>query len=140
MYHLFDKYISGNFSIFFLADLIACFNFSYPQGLSLVKELNQQGVTAELFSVASMLPVEWGFIIDSVRKTGKLVILDDSKSINRPCHHLALALQEDCSSDNVLIFTKEANDEGLNPNQDAFNIDCESVIQNLKLKKEGTAL
>lgn len=113
---------------------IACFNFSFPQGLSLARELNQQGVGAELFSVNSMLPVKWDVIFDSIRKTGKLVILDDSKSINRPFQHLALASQKYCLNENIFIFAREVSDEGLRPNQDAFNVDCESIIRNLKLE------
>ena len=46
----------------------------------------------------------WSEATEAIRRAE---VTDDSKSINRPCHHLALALQEDCSSDNVLIFTKD---------------------------------
>lgn len=107
---------------------IVCFNFSFPQGLSLWKDMKKQDVNASLFSVNAMLPVDWTRIFASVQQTGKLVILDDSKSVNRLCHHLVIAVQEKCIPKRLLLLTKNASDEGLRPNDDQFVIDHDSVM------------
>ena len=107
---------------------IACFNFSFPQGLSLWKNMKKQGVNASLFSVNAMLPVDWTKIFESVQQTGKLVILDDSKSVNRSCHHLAIAVQEKCIPEQLLLILKNTSDEGLRPNDDQFVIDFDNVM------------
>lgn len=115
---------------------IVCFNFSFPQGLALWKEMQQRGLNASLFSVNAVLPVDWEMILASVRRTGRLVVLDDSKSINRSCHHLAIAVSQKCPTDRVRLVTRTPSDEGIRPNADQFVIDHESIISQLGLGQD----
>jgi pyruvate dehydrogenase E1 component beta subunit len=110
---------------------IACFNFSFPQGLALWKEMKQRGLTASLFSVNAMLPIDWEPILTSVRRTRRLAVLDDSKSVNRSCHHLAIAVAQKCPTERVLLVTRTPSDEGIRPNADQFSIDHEGIIGQL---------
>lgn len=107
---------------------IVCFNFSFPQGLVLWNDMKQRGANAALFSVNAMLPVDWGRIFASVQRTGKLVILDDSKSVNRSCHHLVIAVQQNGSLERLLLLTRTVNDDGLRPNADQFVVNPENVM------------
>ena len=67
---------------------IVCFNFSLPHGRALEQSLAAQGRQASLFSVNYVPSPDWGAIRESVAKTGRIVILDDSKSVHLPAYHL----------------------------------------------------
>ncbi len=98
--------------------------------------MQQRGLNASLFSVNAVLPVDWEMILTSVRRTGRLVVLDDSKSINRSCHHLAIAVSQKCPTDRVRLVTRTPSDEGIRPNADQFVIDHESIISQLGLGQD----
>lgn len=110
---------------------IVCFNFSFPQGLSLWKHMNNKNVNASLFSVNTMLPSDWTDILFSVRQTGRIVILDDSKSVNRSCYQMAVEVQERCMPKKLLLMTREMSDDGLRPHHDQFAIAPENILTRL---------
>lgn len=110
---------------------IVCFNFSFPQGLHLHEELKNKGLHTSLFSVNTVTPADWGPIIQNVRHTEKLIILDDSKSINRSCHHLATTVYGECIAKRIVIVSRELSDNSLRPNSDEFTVDSSLVMRNL---------
>ncbi len=67
---------------------IACFNFSLPHGRALQQALAAKGRQASLFSVNYVPQPDWSPIRDSVAKTGKLIVFDDSKSVHLPAYRL----------------------------------------------------
>lgn len=62
---------------------IVCFNHALTYGVELQDRLNEKGGSASLFSINSHLYCNYGYILEDISKTTKLVIIDDSKSRNR---------------------------------------------------------
>jgi deoxyxylulose-5-phosphate synthase len=112
---------------------VVCFNFSFPQGLALCKDMEKRGIHPSLFSVNAMLPVDWTRIINNVRRTKRLVLLDDSKSVNGSYHHLGIAVQQELRPQRLLILTREKDDRNICPNADQFAINHEQVLTQLGL-------
>ncbi len=109
---------------------IVSFNFSFPYAWKIGLELEKAGKKPAVFNVNYMTPIDWAPILESVKKTKKLVILDDSKSENLSCFSLlaearALGLKKD-------IFIKRVlDDRWLNPVSDAMDIDYEAIVREL---------
>lgn len=118
---------------------VVCFNFSFPQGFALCKDMKQRGVSTSLFSVNAVHPVDWDGILTSVQRTRRLVVLDDSKSVNRSCHHLVIASQQAHPAARSLLIARSASDEGLRPNADQFVIDHKVVMTSLGLDQDTPA-
>lgn len=112
---------------------IAAFNFSFPQGLELWRDFAQRGISASLFSVNAALPVDWSPILNDAQRTRAAVILDDSKSANRPCFALATALYESAACERVVVAARESTDDLLRPHPEVFTVDTDQVLQELKL-------
>ncbi len=110
---------------------VVCFNFSFPQGLALCNDLKKRNINASLFSVNAMLPVDWKRILNNARRTNKLVVLDDSKSVNSPAQHLIIAVQQEINPQRLLFLARRNDDKALRPNADQFVIDHEDVLAQL---------
>lgn len=108
---------------------IVCFNFSTPEGVCLNNKLRERGFTASVFSVNNVFPHDWTYIKESVARTGRLVVLDDSKSINLPgytlLHEVAKSYPE---SQRVILKREDKIDYGVSPEN--FIIDYNDVIDN----------
>ncbi len=104
---------------------IVCFNCSLPYGVKVP-------VDASLFSVTSVTPINWDKIIEDLKKTKKLVIIDDSKSENLSCDNfLATALQK-CKIDKHIVIKREIKgNDWLFPNLDELQINYENIIKTL---------
>ena len=109
---------------------IVSFNFSFPYAWKLGLELEKAGKKPAVFNVNYMTPIDWAPILTSVKKTKKLVVLDDSKSENLSCFSLlaearALGLKKD------IFIRRTMNDNWLNPGSDAMEIDYEAIVRAL---------
>lgn len=111
---------------------IVCFNFSAPQGIELWKSFRQRGVDAALFSISAVLPTDWQPVLDSVCRTGQIVILDDSKSVNRTSHRLALQVLQKNPTVKVFDLSRQMDDADLAPNADRYEVDPTLVIKSLE--------
>ncbi len=112
---------------------IACFNFSFPQGLRLREALRATGAEASLFSVNACLPCDWAPIARDAERTRRVVILDDSKCPHAPCTDLALHLKERDGACRVVLCRRQLSDRMLHPNADEFVVHTESVLRSLAL-------
>ncbi|MDD5108753.1 MAG: hypothetical protein PHC29_04505 [Candidatus Omnitrophica bacterium] len=110
---------------------VVCFNYAFPQGLELCNNFKKHNINASLFSVNAILPVDWKKILDNVKMTGKLVVLDDSKSVNSPAQHFVIAAQQEIVPGNVVYFSRKDKDLILGPNADQFTIDHGVVMSKL---------
>lgn len=108
---------------------IVCFNFSFPQGLDLCAALKARGIDADLFSVNAVHPTDYGEILASAKRTQRLVVLDDSKSVNRTSHQLLLVARGVCDWRHVLYLERPFDDGWFRPNPDSFEVDLEKVLQ-----------
>lgn len=127
-------YSSEDCSVFQYADgedvTIACFNFSLPHGYLLQQKLSQSGVSASLFSINHVFPMDWQPMRDSVTRTGKLVILDDSKSVSLFAHRMLHEISVECPSFQSVVVTREPDiDFGVGP--DDLRIDFDDIVSRL---------
>jgi pyruvate/2-oxoglutarate/acetoin dehydrogenase E1 component len=58
---------------------IACLNFSLPEGLSLADRLGRSGLSSSVFSINPVFPIDWSPIVADVARTGRLIVVDDTK-------------------------------------------------------------
>ena len=109
---------------------IVCFNFSFPYGWRLSTELEKIGKKPAMFNVNYMTPIDWAPILASVKKTGKLVVLDDSNSENLSCFSLvAEARRLDLKKD--ILITSEPVRNWFSPVSSVANIDYAKIAQEL---------
>jgi pyruvate/2-oxoglutarate/acetoin dehydrogenase E1 component len=110
---------------------IVCFNFSFPQGLKLHTELAEKGFAASLFSVSATTPIDWSFILSELNHDSKLIILDDSKCVNRSCYQLGNGAFQRCHPSQVVFCTREFTDEDLHPDSEEFIVDANAVANQI---------
>jgi pyruvate/2-oxoglutarate/acetoin dehydrogenase E1 component len=110
---------------------IACFNFSFPQGYELSKELKKNKITSSLFNINSPIETDWSKVIESTLKTKKLIIIDDSKSKNLACDSLITKITNQCKLDKIIILKREISEEWLNPNSEEMVIDNQKIISQI---------
>lgn len=107
---------------------IVSFNFSFPYAWRLGLEMEKAGRKPSVWNVNYMTPVDWTPILESVKKTGRLVVIDDSKSENLSCYSLlaearALGLKKD------ILIKRQLGENWLNPVSDEMEIDYEGVVR-----------
>jgi len=112
---------------------IICFNFSYPYGYALLRELGNNGIRASLFNVNALTPIDWEPVKQNVIKTKRIILIDDSKSQNLSAYAL-LADLYNIKLDKKIVITRKISDNWLNPVSDEMRIDNEKIIRELKNK------
>lgn len=106
---------------------IACFNCAIPEGDIFRQRLVERGLSASLFSVNQVYPTDWSRIEDSVARTGKLVVFDDSKSVNLMAHTLMNALgQHRPPFQNILVAREPDIEFGVS--SDKLHVDYNDLI------------
>lgn len=116
---------------------IVCFNFAFPQGQELHRKLKDKKIKSSLFSVNTPLPVEWTEIIQDVKRTRNIIIIDDSKSCNLSCDNLLVEVMRECKLSNEIVVKRKLDDSFLAPNPDALLIDYEEIIEKLTGSAKG---
>jgi pyruvate/2-oxoglutarate/acetoin dehydrogenase E1 component len=112
---------------------VVAFNFSFPQAVQLVEGLRQKDMSASLFNVNSPTPAHWENILEDIKITGKLVLIDDSKSENLACNALvADATTSSVSLKKTVIIKRELGMDWLRPVSDEMKIDVERVYNALE--------
>jgi pyruvate/2-oxoglutarate/acetoin dehydrogenase E1 component len=114
------------------AATIVAFNFAWPQARALHRALAADGVDASLFGVAACDPPDWGAIIDSVALTGRLVLVDDSRSRNRPADRLCALLAGRMIPCAALPLYRGIHAADLRPHADVFEVDAAVVLEWLR--------
>lgn len=102
---------------------LVSFNFSCPQTLEFNKRLREQGIHTTHFNVNSARAVPWNHIIESVRKTKKIVVVDDSKSCHVAADNLLAELCGNVEIKTKVILKRDIGDDWLHPRSDVFTID-----------------
>ena len=115
-----------------LSATIVCFNFSFPQGWELHNELKKKGIDTTLFNVNSPVTIDWSYIIKQANKTRKLIIIDDSKSVNLACDNLAFVASQVNSGIKIIMIKRQLKDDWLNPVSDKMEINYAEIIKGLR--------
>lgn len=109
---------------------IVALNFAFEQAAELYRAAEGYGLSASLFSSNSLGEVDWQIVTADATKTGRLVILDDTKSVRSPGHILALEARAAGVTD-VVHHRRALDDNGLRPQADRFEIDCAATLDAL---------
>lgn len=110
---------------------IVCFNFSFPQGYDLCKKLKKNQISTSLFNVNSPIETDWSKIIENVKNTKNLIIIDDSKSKNLVCDSLVAKITNHCKLNKIIILKREISEGWLNPNSEEMIIDYQKITSQL---------
>ncbi len=111
---------------------IVCFNFTFPYGWQLKLNMELSGMTSSLFNINYMTPIDWSPIIASVKKTKRIVILDDSKSENISAFSLLALVRKEVKLKKDIVVFRKIGEQWLNPISDDFDIDYQGIVENIK--------
>lgn len=111
---------------------IVCFNFSLPYGFELTNELRKKGFHSSLFSVNYMTPIKWDKIIEDLKETKKMVVIDDSKSENLSCYNFLMDVLDKCQIDKKIVIKRDFSKEWFFPNSEQLEINYEQIWQKLQ--------
>lgn len=106
---------------------VVAFNFAWPQARALRLSLAEHQIGADLFGVSACAPDSWDPIVDSVRATGRLVLIDDSRSRNRPADRLRAAIIDAGVGHDVLPLYRVIDPADIRPQADRFEVDADAV-------------
>ena len=110
---------------------IVCFNLSFPYGLELSNKLKTSGLSSSLFTVNSPISCDWFKIIDDLKITKKLVMFDDSKSVNTNTLAFLNNVSSSCKLDKKIVIQREMNKNWLDPIADTFEINYDKITNQL---------
>jgi len=99
----------------------------------LSNELRKKGFGSSLFSINSLTPIKWDKIVEDLKKTKKLVIIDDSKSESPSYYNFLAEALDKCQIDKKIIVRRDFSEEWFSPNSDLLEINYEKIWQGLAL-------
>lgn len=111
---------------------LVSFNFSFPQVHKLNLVFKEKGLKAAHFNVNSAIVTDWTTIRKSVLETGKIVIVDDSKSAHVPADALLAELCAAVPLKKKIVLKRNLGADWLYPVSDVFEIDENKVLDDLK--------
>jgi pyruvate/2-oxoglutarate/acetoin dehydrogenase E1 component len=110
---------------------IVTFNFGFQDGVAVQKKFAESGKSAALFHANYVPFPSWDRIRESVARTGKLIVIDDSKSVHLPCYQMIDALHEAGVPFRRLLLTRgPVIDFGIC--DDKFPVDAAAVVAQMK--------
>lgn len=116
--------------------VVVNFNFAYPQGKGICEEFENNGFSASHYAINSAMITDWRPILTEVKKIGKVVVLDDSKSANRPSQNLLMNIYRDVPGSQVVYRGRQFSKKWLAPNPDQFEFDPIEILCELNLLPE----
>jgi len=110
---------------------IVCFNFSFSIGWKVLENLKKSNIESSIFNITALTPINWKEIIDNVRHTKKIIIIDDSKSENLSCDNLINFLHDNCDNFKKIIIKRKIENNWVHPVSDEMVIDYEKIRDGL---------
>lgn len=112
---------------------IVNFNFSLPNTLSLNDELISQGMRSDVFHVNFVPGADLSPIVESCSKTGRLVVVDDSKTVTKFGDSIISELTKlGLQTKYLPLFRRGCLDADYGANPDQFKVDYKEVHSFLK--------
>jgi pyruvate/2-oxoglutarate/acetoin dehydrogenase E1 component len=109
---------------------IVCFNFSLSNGVALQQKLAERGFAASLFSANYVTRPNWVRVAGAVARSRKLIVLDDSKSVQTRASGLVCALLSSVGTFRHVVVTRgDAVEFGVSPEE--FTVDSDAIIDQL---------
>jgi deoxyxylulose-5-phosphate synthase len=110
---------------------IVSMNFALPQAVGLREDFASRGVRSTIVSISTALPKDFSEILLLASGYESVVIIDDSRSINKSSDRLHLALLKALPTLSVLCLQRGSVNEDIVPNLDAFEVDTAQVYAEL---------
>jgi pyruvate dehydrogenase E1 component beta subunit len=110
---------------------VVCFNNSLPYGLELYGVMQERNLRASVFSINSHLHANYSRILDDVKKTKKLILIDDSKSRNRLSDRFLVDVLSVCTLKKRVIVSRSTTNNSFHPSQDGLDIDFNQIINDV---------
>ena len=110
---------------------IVSFNQSLPYGLEISKIMRDKGFKASLFSINSHLKKNYSFILENIKKTKKLIMIDDSKSRNRLSDYFLSEVLIKCDIKRYKILSRQPQKDDFFPRSDILEFDCNELISEI---------
>ena len=107
---------------------IVCFNFSFAYGKKIHEGLKEKDIESSLFNVNSANSTNWEKIIEDVKITQKLIVIDDSKSKKNSCDSLIVDILQECDIKKKIILKRYFSQDWVNPISDEFKVDINKII------------
>ncbi len=111
---------------------IVALNFAYEQAQEVYRAANSYGLSASLFSSNALGDTDWAPVVADAARTGRLVVLDDTKSLRSPGHILSLEARAAGVTD-VVHHRRPLNDAQFAPRADRYEVDAAAIIASLGL-------
>jgi pyruvate dehydrogenase E1 component beta subunit len=108
---------------------IACYNFALRQGAEVADELAQKGFGSDLFHVNFLPNADLTPLAQSCKRTGKVIVIDDSKTVTKFADMLLSSLLAERADVSALLLTRRGcanRDYGVS--EDRFSFDRGAVI------------
>ena len=86
-----------------------------------------------VFSINSHLYADYSRILDDVKKTEKLILIDDSKSRNCLSDRFLVDVLSVCTLKKRVIISRSITNESFRPSQDGLDIDFSWVINEITM-------
>jgi len=112
---------------------IAAFNFAYPQAAAIHRQIQEKGLTASLFSIAGLPVADWLPMLADAKRTGRLILIDDSRSRNRAADGLCAAIAEAGIACRIARLYRTIDEQDIRPHADRFSIDFEELCRTIDL-------
>jgi pyruvate dehydrogenase E1 component beta subunit len=108
---------------------VVSFNFSLRDALDLDTQLAATGVHSDLFHMNFVPGADMSPVLESCRRTGKLVLVDDSKTVTKFGDILIAELAQSGAGVEVLSFCRRGcSDHDYGANEDRFVPDVERAL------------
>lgn len=106
---------------------VVSFNFSFPQAFEFCENSKTHGLKISHFNINSASATDWSPIANSVRESGQILILDDSKSLHLAADNLLAELCANVEIRKQIVLKREIREDWLHPRHDNFLIPAEIV-------------
>jgi pyruvate/2-oxoglutarate/acetoin dehydrogenase E1 component len=110
---------------------IVCFNLALSYGLDTMNMLKERGYAASLYNVNYVFPPEWSRITADVTRTGRLLIIDDSKSMCSLSDSLKVEVLKNCEVRSLESIVRPPLEESLRPCPDHLIVPSDQLVEKL---------
>ncbi len=107
---------------------IICFNQSLDYGLVLLRLLKKKGKSVSFFSINAHHDFDKSFLLDDIKETKNVIIIDDSKSKNKLSEKFNFIMNYEVNLDKCIFVKRQDKDIKFSPNDDTLKIDYNYLI------------
>ena len=107
---------------------IVSFNFCFPEAFNLSLKFKKKGLSTSLFSVNRSMSGDYSSIIDDVKNTKNIIVVDDSWSDNKLFNELLITIYEMVDIGIVKKVTRCIDERDYAPNANIFKIDYDDIV------------